>query len=279
MKSYLDYAEQFEAVVRQGKKLRLGGTAPCVKLELAVDAPKALLFSPHPDDESITGALPLRMGREAGMRIINVPVTFGGNPARQMERSQELSEACGYLGWEIVPRGGLAPLEKDDAVKILKTTSPDVVFMPHERDGHPCHIATHFLVMDALREMPEDYKCTVIETEYWGAMDDPNLMVESSAREVADLMTAISFHVKEVERNPYHIGLPAWMNDNVRRGGELVGGQGGAVPGFTFATLYRLRRFENGALKKIYDGGRMLSKSNLWFETAWADYRAGKIYR
>ena len=48
------------------------------------------------------------------------------------------------------------------------------------------------------------------------------------------------------ERNPYHLLVPAWMQDNVRRGGELVGGQGGAAPDFTFCTLYRLRRWRDG---------------------------------
>jgi LmbE family N-acetylglucosaminyl deacetylase len=262
MKSYLEYAEQFEVLVRQGKKLPLGGMESCATRASAADAPKVLLFSPHPDDECITGALPLRLGREAGMRIINVPVTFGSHPARQAERAEELKNACDYLGWEILRRAGFQSLEKSDVVEILKTVRPRFVFMPHAQDWNSRHIATHHLVAGALAEMPVEFSCTVIETEYWGAMDDPNLMVELSARDVADLMAAISFHVKEVERNPYHISLPAWMNDNVRRGGELVGGQGGAVPEFTFATLYRLRRFEHGELKDVFTEGRVISRKD-----------------
>ena len=73
------------------------------------------------------------------------------------------------------------------------------------------------------------------------------------------MMTALSFHVGEVQRNPYHLLVPAWMQDNVRRGGELVGGQGGAAPDFTFCTLYRLRRWGNGQLQATYTGGRSLA--------------------
>ena len=51
------------------------------------------------------------------------------------------------------------------------------------------------------------------------------------------------------------------MQDNVRRGGELVGGQGGAAPDFTFATLYRLRRWERGGLQAVFEGGRHLAAS------------------
>jgi hypothetical protein len=83
-------------------------------------------------------------------------------------------------------------------------------------------------------------------------------MVESSEEDVADLLAALSFHVEEVRRNPYHLRLPAWLIDNVRRGAELVGGQGGAAPNHMFATLYRARRWQNGAIEELYSGGRQL---------------------
>ena len=42
---------------------------------------------------------------------------------------------------------------------------------------------------------------------------------------------------REVRRNPYHLRMPAWMMDNVRRGAELVGGQGSPAPDFCFCDL------------------------------------------
>jgi hypothetical protein len=90
-------------------------------------------------------------------------------------------------------------------------------------------------------------------------MADPNLMVEVKHEDVADLITALTFHVGEVQRNPYHLSLPAWMMDNVRRGSELVGGQGGAAPDYPFATLYRLRRWAQGGFEALYKGGKQLS--------------------
>jgi hypothetical protein len=89
-------------------------------------------------------------------------------------------------------------------------------------------------------------------------MATPNLTVEFGPQDLGDMMAALSFHVGEVQRNPYHLLVPAWMQDNVRRGGELVGGQGGAAPDFTFATLYRLRRWADNGFQKIYEGGRHL---------------------
>jgi hypothetical protein len=57
-------------------------------------------------------------------------------------------------------------------------------------------------------------------------------MIEVWAADVADLVAALSLHAGEVARNAFHLRLPAWMMDNVRRGAELVGGQGGTAPRF-----------------------------------------------
>ena len=75
---------------------------------------------------------------------------------------------------------------------------------------------------------------------------------------VAELTAATSLHVGEVARNPYHLRLPAWMQDYVRRGGELVGGQGGAAPDFSFATLYRLRKWQGGEFINCLEGGKSI---------------------
>jgi hypothetical protein len=136
-----------------------------------------------------------------------------------------------------------------------------VVFFPHERDWNSTHIGTHYLVVDALAKLGR-FSGFAVETEFWGAMDTPNLMVESSERDLIDLITALSFHVGEVRRNPYHLRLPAWLMDNVRRGGELVGGQGGAAPDFLFATLYRLRRWRDGKWEAVLDKGRFVSSQD-----------------
>jgi len=138
-----------------------------------------------------------------------------------------------------------------------------VILFPHELDWNSTHVGTHFLVVDALKTLPPDFTCFAVETEFWGQMPSPNLMVELSVQHVADLITALTFHVGEVRRNPYHLSLPAWMIDNVRRGAELVGGQGGAAPDFTFGTLYRVRRWSGGKLEKVFDGGRFLSCAEL----------------
>ncbi len=252
MNPYLEFVESIKRATELARSVSVSG-----KVEPVESASKVLLFSPHPDDECITGALPLRLMRELGKQIINIPVTFGSDVERQAGRAGELESACNYLGWEIhhEPENFQA-LEVEDMVQILENFRPEIIFVPHSKDWNSRHISTHFLVVDALEKMESDFSCVVVETEYWGAMDDPNLMVEADIKTVADLVAATSLHVEEVARNPYHLLLPAWMQDNVRRGGELVGGQGGAALDCSFATLYRLRKWQEGELVNMIEGGK-----------------------
>lgn len=254
MNPFLSYVEHIERSTAEAKGLIASGTTDRVESDS-----KVVLFSPHPDDECITGLLPLRLQREAGKQIINVPVTFGSNEERQAGRARELEAACAYLGWDILrTTDDYRNLDVDDMVSVLTKVLPELIVMPHSGDWNSRHIATHHLVVEALAKLPEDFSCTVVETEFWGAMDDPNLMVEGSSELVAELVAATSLHVEEVARNPYHLLMPAWMQDNVRRGGELVGGQGGAAPDYSFATLYRLRKWKQGEFVNVLKNGMAL---------------------
>jgi LmbE family N-acetylglucosaminyl deacetylase len=235
------------------------------------------MFSPHPDDEVITGALPLRLLRRSRWYVVNVAVTLGSNPERRAERLAELKACCDCIGFALAlaaPNGLEQVTAKAreqssaDWARSVKTIAdlliqyrPRVIFFPHDADWHATHIGTNLLVRDALGVLPADFSCFTLETEFWRPMESPNLMVEVNATELGDLVTALTFHVGEVKRNPYHLTLPAWMVDNVRRGSEWMSGQGAAAPDFAFATLYRGRRWKDGKLEPAYDGGKVLGSA------------------
>src|SRR3982751_3697005 len=109
MNPYLEYVTTLERLVRDGKHFPLGGFPRVERPKPRPDAPRVLIFSPHPDDECIIGGLALRLQREAGFRVVNVAVTQGSNKARQAERWEELRGACDYLDFELVETipGGL----------------------------------------------------------------------------------------------------------------------------------------------------------------------------
>jgi LmbE family N-acetylglucosaminyl deacetylase len=261
---YQAFVDGFVQTLQQGRALPLGGFEVAPQPALEAGAPVTLVFSPHPDDESIIGALPLRLRREVGHRVVVVAVTQGSKIDRQSERLEEQRAACEFLGFEVLSAAagglnGISPAfrQADPAAwadrvaiiaQILRTHRPSVVVMPHEGDGHPTHAGTHLVVMDALRQLGPELSCGVVLTEFWAALPIPNCMVESSSTDVADLVAAISFHRGEVTRNPYHVLLPSWMSDNVRRGSELVGTHGGSAQSFTFATLYEVADWDGQVL-------------------------------
>jgi len=277
MTPYHQLVFDYARLLKEGRSYPLGTFAPAARPKLSADAPKALFFAPHPDDECISGGLAVRLMREAGMNVINVAVTLGSKKERQAARYAELQNACKYLGVGLVATSptGLEKIntrtrEQDPKhwatcvnviLGILKDHQPKVILFPHDADWNSTHIGTHFLVMDALKQMPANFQCHLAETEFWGAMTDPNLMVELGNEDLADMIAATTFHIGEVARNPYHLLLPAWMMDNVRRGTEIVGGQGGAAPDFTFAALYRLRKWTNGQATKYLEGGKFIPSS------------------
>lgn len=257
---YSDFILRFSALLEEARRLPHGGFAPAAPPPPPPGAPRALILAPHPDDECIVGGLALRLQRENGWSVSAAAVTHGSRPERRGPRGEELAAACRFLGWDRAelpggPRSGVAPAARaadparwassaDAVAKVLEARKPRLVFLPHAKDANATHQGVHLLVLDALRALGPSSACLVAETEYWGGLAEPNLMVESSEKDAADLVAALSFHSGEVERNPYHALLPCWLADNVRRGAELVGAQGGEAPPFRFATLYRLRLWD-----------------------------------
>ncbi|MDR7272095.1 LmbE family N-acetylglucosaminyl deacetylase [Pelomonas saccharophila] len=219
-----------------------------------------LVFAPHPDDECIVGALPLRLQQEAGWRISNVAVTLGSNPERRESRWAELVDACGVLGFDCIRVGadGLSDVRADTAERepelwaahvgaiaaLLTQHRPALVLAPHALDDNPSHRGVYRLVAEAIATARLD--TVLAHTEFWSTQAEPNALVQTNIADTARLIAALERHAGEIERNPYHLRLPAFLADAVRRGGELVLGAGEEAPDFAFATLYRLVAYRDG---------------------------------
>ena len=237
--------------------LILPGRAP------AADAAKIIICSPHPDDESLIGSLPLRLRMEAGARVTDCAITLGSNVGQRGRRLKELESACRVLGFSLtvpdtsagawgfdrVNRAAKQKDPKDWAEKVEKLAEifdrerPDAVLAPHDEDFNTTHIGTYDLAVEALGahlECSGRGPVPLIETEFWHQLSEPNLMVGVTAETVALQLMATAEHGGEVARNPYHLRQPARMMDNVRRGSEVVGGQGGPGHPYLFAELYRV---------------------------------------
>ena len=226
-----------------------------------------LLCSPHPDDEMLTGILPLRLLREQGARVVNLAMTLGSNVARQAARWSELLAACAVVGFDcqrfMKPSDFDLKAGSEEAAgwlvveglaDLFAQLNPSVVLFPHADDAHPVHISTNRLVAAALAMWTASCQVTVkaVETEYWSSMSAPNLLVGISAEDLALLLAALSCHRGEIVRNPYQLTLPARLMDTVRRGAELVHSTTLTTrPGFLFGELYRLSVWRHGQCQSL----------------------------
>ncbi len=202
-------------------------------------------LSPHPDDESIVGSLALRLSHENNAHIVNVAVTLGSNKDRQKARIKELSDACELLEMECVFLDENWKTKEKELKSLIQKYQPHVIIAPHVKDFHPAHIKTGELLKKVMTSLKKE-TALIAWSEFWGQMAKPNLLVEVPV-DIVDLqIKALEKHVGEVSRNPYHLRLPAWMMDNVRRGSEVVGGKGAESKNMAFGVLYQLQLAKNG---------------------------------
>lgn len=275
MQTLADYVAQLIALRETAAQLPLPDRAVEEPATPRENAPLAAIVSPHPDDEVIIGGWALRLLREAGWRVVVASVTLGSQRQRRPERLAELQACCARIGFELALLGGGGlenihlgarrdqPVEWSHAVGhlagFLRQAQPRVIFYPHSGDYHRTHIGVHALVQHALLRLRGELAAHLVETEFWAPMESPNILLEVAPPDLARLLSALSCHVGEIQRNPYHLSLPAWMMDNVRRGAEVVGGQGAGAPAFAFGTLYRWRHWDGGKFCQTQEAGRFLS--------------------
>jgi len=220
-----------------------------------------MIISPHPDDECIIGSLALRLMLENNAHIINVAVTLGSKKDRQKARLKELGQACESLEMDLDVLSEDWIKKAKELKVLIEKYQPQLILAPHIKDHHPTHIKTGKLLEKVLKTTK--LKCLVAWTEFWGAQEKPNCLIEVPLEIVASQMKALEFHQGEITRNPYHLRLPAWMMDNVRRGGEIITQVGAEVPSMPFGVIYRLQVFKN---KKFTD-----AKLSTPFLTTFAD--------
>jgi len=282
-RAWLRFANANVRAMEAGKAIPSGPSARAL-VAPPVEPPagqrlKVVVCSPHPDDEALVGALPLRMRLELGAAVTDCAITFGSKLDQRPRRLRELEASCRALGFDLVaaqpPLGfdhvGLEnrqnhPDEWAAKVEVLSNVfeqeKPDVVFAPHAQDFNSTHIGTHYLATDALAAYLERTgrgPLPFIETEFWHENPRPNLMVGVTPEVEAILLMAVAEHGEEVSRNPYHLRHPGWMIDNVRLGAEVVGGQGGPAPTFPFAGLYHFAFMVGKELVGPCPGGRIIA--------------------
>ncbi len=277
---WLGYLFRLSECVEAGREIPVGPSPakPRRPNERPAHGTSVVYCAPHPDDEAISGALALRLRQDSGARITDVAVTLGSDKAERPRRMRELESACSALGFDlVVPRRpssfdhvNLAARSEQpeewqakvlELAEIFHRLAPEAVFLPHAHDFNTTHVGTHALVVDAIGtwlEASGHGPVLLFETEIWGPIERPNLMVGLSIEFVAAQLVGISEHGGEVKRNPYHLLHPFRLMDNVRRGSEVVGGQGSPAVPFKFAELYHAVWMKGAERVPARPGGSIL---------------------
>jgi LmbE family N-acetylglucosaminyl deacetylase len=208
------------------------------------------IISPHPDDECITTSLALRMAAENNCNVVNIAVTLGSKEKRKSERLEELTMACEHLEIELLVLHDDWKMKVKELKSLIQKYHPSIILAPHAHDIHQTHIKTSKLLQESLKGLKKE-SFIIAWTEYWGQLKKPNLLVEVPSDILKHQLEALSMHVGEISRNPYHLRLPGWMMDNVRRGAEIIQGTGSESPKFAFGTLYQLQLYKNQKFKDL----------------------------
>jgi LmbE family N-acetylglucosaminyl deacetylase len=120
-----------------------------------------LVFTPHPDDETIAAGGYIYSAEQAGAEVWIALVTNGNYRGLEEQRYEEFKKAAGILG---VPEDHLFFLGYPDHelksqdqnqvrsrfAEIISTTHPQIIISPTPLDHHPDHRATGILVVQAM---------------------------------------------------------------------------------------------------------------------------------
>lgn len=154
---------------------------------LAPPRGRVLVFSPHPDDEVIGPGGTLCLHRRQGDEVRAVIATDGtaGDPDRHFDRAaytalrrQESQAGLAEVGVGDLRFWGMPDscvLSDNDlelgtqlAARELQEYSPQLVYLPWQREGHPDHHALHVVVMRALQRV--GFAGEAFGYEVWHAM-------------------------------------------------------------------------------------------------------------
>jgi LmbE family N-acetylglucosaminyl deacetylase len=191
----------------------------------------AMVFAPHPDDETLgCGGTILRKRRSgAAMRIVFMTdgaashADLTSRAELRMMRQREALDAVEVLGlgpaqvsWLGFPDGELGQWRADAVTRVselLQRFRPEQLFLPYARGEHSDHVATHAIVYEAVGRV--GLAATLLEYPVWSWRYWPakvrflrELRTSVAVQEVlAQKRSALERHVSQMRRRN---GDPRW---------------------------------------------------------------------
>jgi LmbE family N-acetylglucosaminyl deacetylase len=144
-----------------------------------------MIFSPHPDDETLGCGGTIIRKRQEGAAIQIVLMTDGSHshdrfiPQEQLKtlRQQEAIQAAQCLGvtsenvifldFRDGELASQAEIAAEQVYQLLSQNKPQQVFIPYVRETHPDHLATNKIVLAALKNYPQEVAVYEYPVWYW----------------------------------------------------------------------------------------------------------------
>lgn len=194
-------------------------------------ANNVLVFSPHPDDDILGCGGSLVDHKIKGDSVTTVYITSGDAaewrdiPGKDLAiiRESEAKKASEIIGvTDLVflrqPDGavGYSPDQINEVRELFEKYKPNIVYIPHSKDGHKDHQATFVLVTKALKEaiaamVIEKNSCLVLCYEVWTPLQE--ISQKNDITSSIDLkLKALSEHVSQTEVINYVEGIKGLNN-------------------------------------------------------------------
>lgn len=207
---------------------------------------RVLVLSPHPDDEALGCGGTLCKHVAEGDSVAAIFLTSGeagGHDNASAEetgltREDEARTACAALGvtrlefWRL-PDGKLAAhaANIERLVRSLAEYTPDVVYAPHARDGHPDHCATFELIRAAASDSRLAMSAPEVRLyEVWTPLQRMDLII--------DITPFIEMKLAAIRR--YASQCRVMRFDEAARGLARYRGEMHSWPGGDYAEVFAL---------------------------------------
>lgn len=199
---------------------------------------KILVIAPHGDDEVLgcggTICKYVKEGHTVDLCIVSQPHIPNWSEEYIKNRETEIANVCNKLGISRVIGMGFSttlldtvphPELNGQISEVIRTSEPDIVFIPFYGDIHKDHLTVYESCMVALR--PTKYKTTKIlmyetvsETEWGKSPFKPNIYIDISGH-IYNKIEAMQCYKSELKTGPHPRSISGIMCLAGKRGSEI----------------------------------------------------------
>ena len=223
-----------------------------------------LIFSPHPDDSSISAGgtitllahnnkveiIVMTEGHRAFIPGLTKAEKIKQRVIEAKNEAKQLGVACTCLSLSFYDKGKINKPDIKTILNILKKKKPDIIFLAPREDHHPTHRQSTEIIMSALKEYQKD-KVNIMELWHFEtpwSMFSPgefNTVVGLSKKVIQNKVKAIKMHKSQIERTPFDKVSQAMALMRAAVVPEQILGTYGQVPSkfASFAEIFSIKRF------------------------------------